>query len=382
MEIGLYFHIPFCASKCFYCDFLSFPKNNKQEAYIDALLSEMEQVSQSLAPGTKISTIFIGGGTPTVLPPVLLERFLGGITRYFKLTSDCEWTIEANPGTLDQEKLGVMNKYPITRISMGLQSTNDALLKKIGRRHTFKDWQESMALVRQETTWRVNADIMFALPGQTFEAFKETLETVADYNLDHLSVYALIIEEGTRFGELYDQGSLKPVSEELDREMYHYAQTFLKQRGYEQYEISNWAKQGQRCRHNKVYWTMKPYIGLGLGAHSFYGGQRFYNEEQIENYIASQGDLKKLRHQEEEMTLQHAMEEYMFLGLRMLEGISTVDFKAHFGQSVEDVYEKQLTHWKKLGLLNQQEERLFLTSYGLDVCNEVFTSFLEGETFS
>ena len=377
MEIGLYFHVPFCASKCYYCDFLSFPKREAEEAYVTALVQEMAQVAKGLDPDTKIATLFIGGGTPTVLPPVLIEKLLIGITTHFKLTSNCEFTIEANPGTLSEEKIKVMMRFPITRISMGLQSTHDHLLKKIGRGHTFKDWQESMALIRKMTDWQINVDLMFALPDQTLEAFEQSLETVVSYQVDHVSVYALIIEEGTYFGKLYEEGKLKEVPEELDRKMYHLAQSYLKKMGYEQYEISNWAKDQHYCQHNMVYWTLKPYIGLGLGAHSLYQGKRFYNEEKMPLYLEAQGELSKLRHDEEVLTEQMLMEEYLFLGLRLISGISVSDFEKRFGKSVFEVYEKQIKHFIALGVLIHEKDQLYLSEYGLDVCNEVFSSFLE-----
>lgn len=376
MQIGLYFHIPFCASKCYYCDFLSFPKKQEQERYIEALLQEIEKTSESLPSETSVKSIFIGGGTPTVLPPFLLERLMKAIISHFKLEPTCEWTIEANPGTIEREKIEVLKQYPITRISLGLQSTHNDLLQSIGRLHRFEDWEESIRLIRAHTTWQINTDLMFALPGQSFDAFKETLETVARYQLEHLSVYALIIEEGTTFGTLHEQGKIKEVSEELDRQMYHYAQTYLKEQGYEQYEISNWAKPGYECKHNLVYWNCEPYIGLGLGAHSLYEGKRFYNEENLEDYVEAEGDLIKLRHDEEILTPKMMMEEYLFLGLRLLEGISEIDFEARFGKSVWDVYPSQLRKWIKQGALVHDKKRIYLSHYGLDVCNEIFSSFL------
>lgn len=377
MDIGLYFHIPFCHSKCYYCDFLSFAKKNNQEQYIDALIKEMAHTSQSLPPDTQITTLFIGGGTPTVLSPALIDKLFKGIMTYFNLTPDCEWTIESNPGTLDEEKIRVMKDYPVTRISMGLQSTHDSLLKKTGRRHCFREWQESLALVRKYTKWQVNADLMFALPGQTFEDFEQTLREIIPYQLEHLSIYALIIEEGTVFGELYNKGQLKEVSEELDRQMYHYAQKFLKEQGYKQYEISNWAYEGKECMHNRVYWTLKPYIGLGLGAHSYYQNRRFFNVEDLEKYITAQGNLNKLRVEEEIVSTQKAMEEYLFLGLRMIQGVSKKDFKMRFNREIGEVYPDQIAHWLEMGLLKEDNETYYLSSYGLDVCNEVFASFIK-----
>ena len=376
MLIGLYIHIPFCASKCYYCDFLSFKKDEKQEAYIDALTKEMEQTAKNLASDTTIKSIFIGGGTPTVLPPLLLDKLLSGIVNYFKLEPYAEWTIEANPGTLDQDKIQVLSKYPITRISLGLQTTHDVLLKNIGRMHTFEDWKESIELIRKYTTWEINADLMFALPGQTMEDFKQTLETVVNYHLDHLSIYALIIEENTPFYEMYKAGKLKQTEEEVDRSMYHYAQSYLKENGYEQYEISNWSKPNKQCKHNEIYWKLEPYIGLGLGAHSFFNNRRYYNETEIENYIAINGNLYLLRNEEEYLNQEMAMQEYMFLGLRLLKGIKISDFENKFGISIWEVYKKQLEKWIKYKVLIEEEGRFYLSLYGLDVCNEVFSSFL------
>lgn len=376
MQIGLYFHIPFCASKCYYCDFLSFPRQQEQERYIEALICEIEKTSESLPQETSIKTIFIGGGTPTVLPPFLLDLLMQVITAHFKLEPDCEWTIEANPGTLEEEKLQVLKKYPITRISLGLQSTHNRLLKSIGRIHRVEDWVESIRLIRQHTNWQINTDLMFALPGQSLQEFKETLQTVAAYELEHVSVYALIIEEGTKFGTLYEEGKLKEVPEELDRKMYHEAQAYLAQQGYEQYEISNWAKPGHQCQHNLVYWHCEPYIGLGLGAHSYYEGRRFFNEEKLEAYVKAAGDLKALRYEEEIVTPKAAREEYIFLGLRLIKGISMKDFEARFGNSIWHFYPEQMKKWTTQGLLLQEGDRVYLNDYGLDVCNEIFASFI------
>ncbi|MBE6022811.1 MAG: oxygen-independent coproporphyrinogen III oxidase [Cellulosilyticum sp.] len=376
MQIGLYFHIPFCASKCYYCDFLSFPRQKEQERYIEALIQEIEKTSESLPLGTSVKSIFIGGGTPTVLPPFLLDRLMKAIVTHFKLEIDCEWTIEANPGTIELEKIEVLKQYPITRISLGLQSTHNDLLKAIGRLHRFEDWEESIRLIRSHTAWHINTDLMFGLPGQSFEAFKETLEIISTYNLEHLSVYALIIEEGTHFGDLYNEGKMEEVSEILDRQMYHYAQDYLKTQGYEQYEISNWAKPGHRCQHNLVYWQCEPYIGLGLGAHSLFEGKRFYNEENLENYVVAAGDLSLLRHDEEILTQKMMMEEYLFLGLRLIEGIDETDFEKKFGQSIWDTYPSQLKKWISQGALVHDKKRIYLSHYGLDVCNEIFSSFL------
>lgn len=376
MQIGLYFHIPFCASKCYYCDFLSFPKKEEQTRYIEALIKEIENTSSQLPLGTSVKSIFIGGGTPTVLPPFLLDRLLKAIVTHFDLLPECEWSIEANPGTLDLEKIEVMCQYPINRISLGLQSTHDHLLKAIGRGHRFEQWKESIEQIQKYTTWQINTDLMLALPGQTLDEFKQTLQIVASYQLDHISVYALIIEEGTVFGKWYEEGKMQEVSEELDRAMYHEAQAFLQTQGYEQYEISNWAKPGKRCQHNLMYWKCEPYIGMGLGAHSLYGGKRYYNEERLENYIKAAGDLEQIRYDEEILTPKALMEEYIFLGLRLNEGINCECFEKQFGISIWTLYKEIIQKWLDLDAMRYDDNRLYLSPYGFDVCNEIMASFI------
>lgn len=377
MQVGLYVHIPFCISKCYYCDFLSFAGDEiKQEHYIEALISEMKSVSQTLPEETLISSIFIGGGTPTVLSPILLARLMETIIESFTLMPTCEWTIEANPGTLTKEKIEKLKMYPITRVSLGLQSTQDTILKRLGRIHRFKDWQESMILVKTDTNWQTNVDLMFALPDQSFEMFKESLEIVMTYEIDHLSLYALIIEEGTPFYKLYEEHKLQVASDVLDRKMYHYAQDYLKEQGYRQYEISNWAKKGCECQHNLVYWECKPYLGLGLGAHSFYQNKRFYNEENLNQYISNASNLNKLRYDEEILTPKLMMQEFMFLGLRKLDGISEQEFKKRFKLSIWEAYGDVLKKCIREGLLVYNNGKIQLTHRGLDICNQVFLNFL------
>lgn len=378
MQIGLYVHIPFCISKCYYCDFLSFPESETMhQRYIEALCLEIKSIGQSLPANTVICSIFIGGGTPTVLSPVLLEKLMQTIMEQFHLTSTCEWTIEANPGTITPEKINVLNDYPITRISLGLQSTNDRLLQRIGRIHRFKDWQESMTLIQSLTNWQINADLMFALPDQSFEDFKKDLATVVRYDLDHLSLYALIIEEGTPFYTLYEQKEIEPASDELDRKMYHYAQDYLNKKNYHQYEISNWAKKGCECRHNLIYWNCEPYIGVGLGAHSCYQNKRFYNEKDLRSYLQNSACLDKIRYDEEILTPKLMMEEFMFLGLRKLEGINIKEFERRFNCSIWQIYGEVLKTCIRDKLLVYTRDKIYLTHQGLDVCNSVFIKFLE-----
>ncbi len=376
MQIGLYIHIPFCASKCYYCDFLSFRDNGLQEEYIDVMINEMENASKELEFGTTIKSIFIGGGTPTVLPTFLLDKLMSSIVKYFEIEVNAEWTIEANPGTLDIDKITVLNKYPINRISLGLQTTHEHLLKSIGRIHSFNEWEDSIKLIKNNTNWDINTDLMFSLPGQTLDEFKETLEIIAGYNLSHISIYSLIVEEGTKIYDWVESGKLAMPDEEVDRQMYHYARKYLSEQGYIQYEISNWSKPNKESKHNIVYWKMDNYLGIGLGAHSFMKNRRYYNETNKSKYIAQNGVLDKIRNEEEEVTNVVAMQEYMFLGLRMIKGISISEFEKKYNVSIWEQYGEQIKKWLEYDVLIQEEDRLYLSSYGLDVCNEVFASFL------
>ena len=376
MQIGLYIHIPFCASKCYYCDFLSFRDNNLQESYIDAMISEMENASKELKFDTTVKSIFIGGGTPTVLPTFLLDKLMASIVRYFKIERNVEWTIEANPGTIDIGKINILKKYPINRISLGLQTTHSHLLKTIGRIHSFSDWKKSIELIQKNTEWDINTDLMFSLPGQTLKEFKDTLETVASYNLSHISIYSLIVEEGTKIYDWIEEGKLSMPNEELDRQMYYCAKEYLSDQGYIQYEISNWSKPNKESKHNIVYWKMENYLGIGLGAHSFMENRRYYNETNKTKYISANGNLNEIRIEEEKVTSLIAMQEYMFLGLRMIEGISISEFEKNYNISIWNQYGNQLRKWLEYNVLIQEDDRLYLSPYGLDVCNEVFSSFL------
>ncbi|WP_069997930.1 radical SAM family heme chaperone HemW [Cellulosilyticum sp. I15G10I2] len=376
MKIGIYIHIPFCISKCYYCDFLSFPKPEIQSDYCRVLIEEIKNQAKLIYKKHTIKTIFIGGGTPMMLPPLLLDEICLTITEHFILETDVEWTIEANPGTITADCMHIINAYPINRISLGLQSTHNRLLKLIGRRHTFEEWAKSISLLKENTTCSLNSDIMFALPTQTLAEFQETLEVVASYDLDHISLYALIIEEGTRFWEMYQQGEFELIDEETDRKMYHYAKAYLKSLGYMQYEISNWSKPRKACKHNILYWKREPYIGIGLGAHSFFEGIRYHNETKMEKYLQSSGQIQYLKREQEVISQEVAMQEFMFLGLRMTEGISITDFNKTFKTDLFNVYKSQINKWIKLKILVKNKDNLFLSDYGMDICNEVFSSFL------
>lgn len=377
MELGLYVHIPFCYAKCKYCDFLSFTSNDQISSYIEALIKEIKAYSTVLKEEYIIKTIFIGGGTPTVLSPLLFSKLCEAIVLHFNLSKDVEWTIEANPGTLTKELVRTFKRYPINRISLGLQAVQEDTLKKLGRIHTFNDWEKSINLLFENDITNINTDIMFALPGQKLFDLEYTLESITHFDIKHISAYALTIEEGTPFDKLCQQGKLILPDEDEDRQMYHFIKTFLASKGYEQYEISNWAKDGKYCKHNISYWIREPYIGVGLGAHSFFDNVRYSNETKLSEYIYAKGNLSLLQKDKELITYDKAIEEYMFLGLRLTEGILVKDFKERFKKDIYSIYKDELSKWIKLGALAKEKGRIYLSDYGVDISNQVFSSFLQ-----
>lgn len=376
MRIGLYVHIPFCKMKCHYCDFLSFPKNDQFEAYTNALCNELIAYGERIRGVHTISSIFIGGGTPTVLPPFLLEKIGQVINKSFVLEDDLEWSVEANPGTINKDHVEVFNKIGVNRVSIGLQACQSHLLHKLGRIHDLKAWEETVVLLQEYGISNINTDLMFSLPEQTLDDWKETLKIVVDKKVPHISAYALIIEEGTYFYELYEKNILNLPDEVLDRQMYHYAQAFLEEHGYRQYEISNWAKEDLICKHNELYWKQGSYIGAGLGSHGYLDDIRYHNTIDMQSYIEANGQIEELIVEKEPIDLKMAMEEFMFLGLRLREGITLDAFKEKFQKDMMEVYGPTIEKWIKEGALIQDNNTLKLSDFGLDISNQVYTSFL------
>lgn len=376
MKIGLYVHIPFCHSKCYYCDFLSFPNKGQEEVYVEALVKEIEHYGLAIRGLHTISSLFIGGGTPTVLPPFLLDRVCEAIRLNFDIEENAEWTVESNPGTILEGHVESFKRHGVNRVSLGLQAVQDSKLKEIGRIHVFEDWKRSIHLLRSHGLTNINTDIMFALPTQTLEEWEETIETMIAYELPHISAYSLIIEDGTVFGKRYDEGRLQVIDEEVDRQMYERVKFRFQEAGYKQYEISNWSKEGLECKHNILYWECGHYLGLGLGAHGYMGAYRYHNTASFEQYIQAAGDANLLVVEKEEITPKIAMEEFMFLGLRMLKGVSIQKFYEQFGVSIFEIYREPIEKWMKEGILMQNKDRLFLSDEGIDLSNQVFVSFL------
>jgi len=388
----LYIHIPFCIRKCLYCDFLSFMADEKsQTLYMNALLREMEYYGRQLN-NEKIETVFIGGGTPSILQPGEIERMLEGIFRNFDVIQDAEISMECNPGTLTKEKLEIMKSGGINRISIGLQSMNDEELKTLGRIHDTQTFYDSFFMAREAGFDNINIDIMSALPGQTKESFEETLKKVVELNPEHISAYSLIIEEGTPFYEKYEKDvecrekGLKTKflpDEDTEYDILKFTQRYLSEHGYERYEVSNFAKQGYECRHNSGYWTRKEYVGMGLGASSLYKERRMKNLSNLNEYIDCWSEFSLYMEgfepdYEESYALskEESMEETMFLGLRMVDGVRCSSFEKEFGLKIDDVYSKQIKELLEEGLINTQSGYIRLTDKGFDVGNYVFAKFL------
>ena len=370
-SLKLYLHIPFCIKKCDYCDFLSGPATRAgQEAYIYALLREME--AASAVEKRPVDTVFIGGGTPSVPDCDIMEKLLQGIQKCFCLAQDAEITIEANPGTLTTEKLALYKRYGINRLSIGLQSPKNQELSALGRIHNYEQFLESYYMAREAGFSNINTDLMFAIPGQHYEGWIDNLRTVAELGPEHISAYSLIIEEGTPFFER----KLDLPDEDTEYQMYEAVADVLGKYGYQQYEISNYAKEGKSCRHNEGYWTRTDYLGLGLGAASLIGRERFTNTADMQEYLSDSENPEKIRKNRELLTKEDEMSEFMFLGLRMTKGVSKDDFQEYFGTAIENIYGEVLEKYKSQGLLMEKNRRIFLSRAGIHVSNGIMADFL------
>lgn len=364
---GLYIHIPFCIKKCKYCDFNSFSACEKEkDTYLHALFSEMKRYK-----GESVDTVFIGGGTPTSLSAEQLERLLKNINENFLQDTFCEFTVEANPKTLDRKKLELMKKYGVNRISIGVQSFNDNELKKLGRIHTGKEAEETVKLAK-EYFENVSIDLMCAIPNQTKESFLENLKKAFSLKPQHISCYSLILEEGTPLFDEYEKGLLSLPDEDTEREIYDIACREMEKHGYNQYEISNFARENKESRHNLKYWTCEEYIGLGLSAHSYSGGIRFSNTDDFSSYI--KGDFAS--GEREVLTKEDIMSEFMFLGLRKTHGISKTHFKNRFNEKIENIFGEQIVKFKKMGMIEEIGDNIRLSKKAISVSNQILCEFI------
>lgn len=396
-NLSIYIHIPFCVRKCLYCDFLSAPAHDGgMENYVNLLLREIEE--QSIFYGDhRVVSIFLGGGTPSLLPAGETGRILERVRDRFAVVEDAEITIECNPGTVTAEKLANYITHGINRLSIGLQSTEDEELKRIGRIHDYDTFLETYRRAREAGFGNINIDLMAGLPGQSIESYRKTLERVVSLAPEHISAYSLILEEGT---PLYvNRKSYTFPDEDEDREMYELTEKVLGQAGFWCYEISNYAREGRECRHNMVYWRRGDYAGFGLGASSMVGNVRWKNPDGQADYEAyvermtavdeSRGVYSEETQAEraarmtiagacevQPLTVQEQMEEFMFLGLRLTEGVDLGEFRQYFGKSADEIYGKQIRTFTGQRLMEREGERLRLTPRGIDVSNTVFAAFL------
>ena len=374
-EFGIYVHIPFCVRKCDYCDFLSgsAPASVRQR-YVQALIKEVHLTEEKTA-GT-VKSIFFGGGTPSMLEPEQMKELLEALLTNFDVQPRAEISMEINPGALRPETLTAYRRAGVNRLSIGLQSAHNEELRALGRIHTYEQFTESYALSRQAGFTNINVDLMLAIPGQTKESLCQSLERIVALRPEHLSVYSLILEESTPFYERRD--TLDLPDEETEREMYWLADRYLAASGYQAYEISNYALPGKECRHNLIYWSDGDYIGLGLGAASYWEGTRFKNTEDIAAYLQDSRP-RQIRQITEKQDEQKHLEEYLFLGLRKRAGIELAELNRRFDRPLERLYARETKSLIEQGLLCVESGFLRLTERGIDVSNRVLAEFIREE---
>lgn len=388
-KLELYIHIPFCVRKCAYCDFLSFSSNDDtKQRYVDALIKEIEYEAYKYKE-KMVSSVFIGGGTPSSLSTGLISKIMETVHSCYEVSSDAEITIECNPGTITREKLEEYRDCGINRLSIGLQSADDAELMMLGRIHNYKTFLENYELARVCGFKNINVDLISGLPGQKLVDFENTLKKVIGLKPEHISSYSLIIEEGTPFFDSYGEGKeleKELPDEEEDRDIYHRTREILEAAGYHQYEISNYAKNGYECRHNIGYWTRTEYVGFGIGAASLVGEIRWKNCMDLERYILictnisdeNRTGIDRIKEAIESLDARSRMEEYIFLGLRLVRGVDIEDFKRTFGVELLDVaeYKKHTEKMLKEGLLISDDNRICLSKKGLDLANYVMSGYI------
>lgn len=407
-NLEIYIHTPFCVKKCAYCDFLSFPADtNTQIQYVHALLNEIRFYGERMGD-YQVSTIYIGGGTPSWLEPELLVAIMDQVYKSFRVREDAEVSIECNPGTVTTAKLEAYRRAGINRLSIGLQSANNEELKMLGRIHTYEQFLKTYELARNAGYTNINVDLMSGLPHQSAESFADTLQKVIRLKPEHISAYSLIIEKGTPFYEKYKfdmvrqeagmKTELLPTEDDVYK-MLKLTQLVLAKAGYDRYEISNYAKPGYECRHNVGYWTRENYLGLGLGAASLVDNVRYSNTRELHEYIEICRDItilppevfapeegmaapernwfgSNLHTEASVVSRKGQMEEFMFLGLRMTGGISRNEFEYNFGMPIEAAYVQVLPELQAQGLIEKREGRIYLTDRGMDVANYVMAQFL------
>lgn len=375
--IGLYIHIPFCVSKCKYCDFNSHKINLEEKVkYLEDLKEEMKLYKKEIGDN-EIDTVFIGGGTPSILTKEEIKLLFDNIKSNFKLKNNAEITMECNPGTLTVNKLKVMKECGVNRLSIGLQAVQNNHLKYIGRIHTYEEFEENYNQAKNVGFENINIDLMYALPNQKKEDWMESLEKVVKLNPTHISAYSLILEEGTELFNMYERNEFKLLDEDADIEMYEYTINYLKMHGYNQYEISNYAKEGFECKHNILYWKCENYLGLGVSASGYLNNTRYNNISDLDEYNKLIHSGKKPIEWQEKLSIKDEIEESIFLGLRMNEGIKFKMFHEKYDFNFEEEYKNEINKLKNMNLIEIRDGVLKLTQKGREISNSVFVEFMK-----
>lgn len=376
---GLYVHLPFCRQKCFYCDFPSYAgQEGRMAVYVEALLGELAREGAPLrAAWGPPRTVYLGGGTPTALPPALMERLLAGLREFLAAAPDAlEFTCECNPGTVDAAYLSLLRAGGVNRLSLGVQTFDDALLRRIGRIHTAAEVCAAVRQARAAGFRNLSLDLMYGLPGQTLAGLEMSVQQALALAPQHISIYGLQVEEGTPFARAQAAGQLALPTEEESEVMYDYMTAALPAAGYARYEISNFARPGFESRHNLGYWQDVPYLGVGAAAHSYLDGQRYENPRGIEEYLAALRESGRARREEEPLTRATSMEEFAFLALRTARGIDRARFAARFGCELASVYADAIARMRARGFLEEDAQGVRLTPLGMKYGNWVFEAFL------
>lgn len=380
-EIGIYIHIPFCISKCFYCDFTSYAnRENMIEKYIYALCNEILAKAEILSE-YKVTTIYIGGGTPSYIDSKYIKQIFDTLMLVINKEDVKEITIEVNPNSVDEEKIRSYKEIGINRISIGLQSTYDTILKKIGRAHNLKDFEDTLELANKVGFKNISVDLIYPLPDLDLEKFKESVEYVInlkDKNVKHISIYNLEVHENTKLAFLLKEGYVTLVDEDTEYEMYEYLRKRFEEEGYHRYEISNYAMDGYESKHNLRYWNQELYLGFGCGASSFFSGTRYSNIKNIEKYIENIETGNSIIDKEnyEELDLLALMKEYVMLSLRKIEGLDKKKFKAKYKKDIEEIFAEEIKELTDDKLIEEKQDKILLTKRGLEVANLVWEKFV------
>ena len=375
--LGLYIHIPFCVTKCKYCDFNSFKIDlNEKKKYLNYLGEEMKLYKEEIK-NREIDSVFVGGGTPSILNENEINILFEKIKENFNIKSNAEITMECNPGTLTLNKLKAMKKSGVNRLSIGLQAVQNHHLKYIGRIHTFEEFEKNYHDAKQMGFDNINIDLMYALPNQSREDWMESLEKVVKLNPTHISAYSLILEENTELFKMYERDEFNLLDENTDIEMYEYTINYLKSHGYNQYEISNYAKDNFECKHNVLYWKCEEYVGIGASASGYLNGIRYNNICELDNYEKMILEGEKPIEWEEKLSIKDEIEESIFLGLRMNEGIQISDFKEKYNFDFEKEYKNEIEKLSKMELIEIDNNRMKLTQKGREISNSVFVEFIK-----